>query len=116
MKLSTLLSDEVRSTFVPLSKDAEGLLQGGFGSLTISAELTETVSNNCLCGTSDNCSCPSYQQTKPRNNCSCPSDESAFAPATNGNNCTCAHGNLINNCSCKTSTTAKSNGLISVMF
>ncbi len=102
MKISKNLIEEVKNDFVPLSRDAEGQLKGGFGSVTFSGGMSPQADNNCYCGASDNCNCPYYAATKPRNNCNCPNDksaDSAFTPSQN--NCECNS----NNCNCPSHTT-----------
>lgn len=86
MKISKNLIAEVKNDFVPLSRDAEGLLKGGFGSLDVASVNGINVLNNCLCQ-DNNCHCPTQQRATVQNNCSCPyvrSEDDVL-----GNNCTC---------------------------
>lgn len=86
MKISKNLIEEVKNDFVPLSRDAEGQLKGGFGSLDVASANGINVVNNCLCG-ENNCSCPEQQRPTARNNCNCPyirQDDDVY-----GNNCDC---------------------------
>lgn len=109
MKLNKLLTDEVRSTFTPLTQDAEGELKGGFGSLLGTASpCDDDAANNCLCP-DNNCNCSSRQQSDPKNNCNCKNGEDPYQPLVGGNNCKCAGG--VNNCSCNGTSTKSSNGL-----
>ena len=111
MKLNKLLTDEVRSTFTPLTQDAEGELKGGFGSLLGTAPDGINANNNCLCS-GNNCSCPTLQKTKPMDNCDCPEGASPYSPILGGNNCKCVISGDTNNCDCSVVTTTKgSNGL-----
>lgn len=105
MKLKEILTEEVDSTFVPLSQDAEGSLKGGYGSLIgTGSPYGINASNNCLCennGVENNCSCPTLPKIRPTNNCNCPEGGSPYEPILDGNNCTCRINGDTNNCSCK---------------
>lgn len=105
MKISKNLIAEVKNDFVPLSRDAEGQLKGGFGSVTFSGGISPQADNNCYCGEMNNCSCPFNPATKQRNNCNCPYDkkaDSVYTPSLN--NCECNS----NNCNCRSASTKKS--------
>lgn len=63
--------------FVPLTKDQEGMLAGGF------VALSSGTSNNCNCNTlTNNCMCNG-------NNCSCPAERTNVNCTCRGDNCDC---------------------------
>lgn len=58
------LSDVVKSDYTELSKDSQGILRGGFGSIELpEGDGTNTVNNcecngnNCMCNGNNNCDC-----------------------------------------------------------
>ena len=103
MKISKNLIAEVKNDFVPLSRDAEGQLKGGFGSLVIASSDVEAA-NNCLCS-DNNCSClEGHQQPSMKNNCSCADGTGIFKPGPTYNNCVCYSGKKPNNCDCNINT------------
>lgn len=80
MKREKLLSEIVQSNYTELSRDAQGLLKGGFGSVSVSQMLDDFVQNNCACN-SNNCNCSNRGCQGVNNNCACA-----------GNNCNCSIG------------------------
>lgn len=103
MKISKNLIAEVKNDFVPLSRDAEGQLKGGFGSLVIASSDVE-VTDNCLCS-GNNCSClQGDQKASMKNNCSCANGAGIFTPGIGYDNCACYSGKKPNNCDCNIDT------------
>lgn len=76
MKREKLLSEIVHSNYTELSRDAQGHLKGGFGSVQVIHLTGVNAQNNCKCN-GNNCNCPT-EETGVYNNCEC-----------NGNNCNC---------------------------
>lgn len=116
MKLKSILSNQVKSDYVALTKDAEGHLLGGFGTIDVGSAIMPLADNNCVC-TDNNCDCPGRPQTRPTNNCGCPNGSGDFTPKSGGNNCECKSGVYSDNCSCPNPTSPASNsGLLPSLF
>ncbi len=114
MRLTSLLTDMVKSDFVALTTDAEGRLKGGFGTIGGNVPVMPFADNNCLCS-DNNCDCPIRPQTRPTNNCNCPYSSGDYTPKSGGNNCECKTGTSTDNCSCAT-TPPKNNGVFPALF
>ena len=120
MKLTRLLSEDVRSNYTPLSRDSEGLLVGGFGSISLGGTTGTFALNDCACNGRNNCSCReiTVMISNPTNNCTCPKDKKAEAVySASLNNCECNQ----NNCDCPspeigTSTKSNNNLLFPIAF
>ncbi len=115
MKLTRLLSEDVRSNYTPLSRDSEGLLVGGFGSISLSGTAGTFAINNCVCNGTNNCSCPEVDMmtSNPTNNCNCPKDKKAEAIySASLNNCECKQ----NNCDCSSGSGAGTNSNDDLLF
>lgn len=59
------LSDVVKSDYTELSKDSQGILRGGFGSIKLPNSNGTNGVNNCMCPPPNNCMC------NGNNNCDC---------------------------------------------
>lgn len=59
------LSDVVKSDYTELSKDSQGILRGGFGSIELPGSDGTNWVNNCECPPPNNCMC------NGNNNCNC---------------------------------------------
>ncbi len=110
MKLNNIL-EEVRTDYTPLTRDAEGNLRGGFGTIYSTVSGDSTV-NNCACG-SNNCNCMTGQRATPVNNCTCPGNSGSFNASKD--NCGCETVSTSNNCNCDAATTTKSAGSSSLV-
>lgn len=115
MRLRSQLTDLVKSDYVALTKNAEGHLLGGFGSINLGSSIMPLADNNCLCS-SNNCDCPTRPQTRPMDNCNCPNSSGDYTPQANGNNCECKTGVSSDNCSCETTTPSSNSGLLPSLF
>jgi hypothetical protein len=110
MRLGTSILERCPD-YEPLTRDSEGRLHGGFG--TINPGATAPVDNNCDCAVEtpvkgNNCKCRSPKDESLQNNCKCQGAAKAKAP---DNNCNCdadpdmtsPYAPRLNNCDCKKS-------------
>jgi hypothetical protein len=93
MRLNNIL-DEVNTDYTPLTRDSEGNLHGGFGTIFVSESSVARLTNNCICNgnnclcSGNNCDCKSGTQGgSPTNNCDCLKSTGLYSPFEN--NCDC---------------------------
>jgi hypothetical protein len=84
MRINSIL-DEVNTDFTPLTRDSEGNLRGGFGTIFVSPAVAR-LANNCMCNR-NNCDCLLTPATHPNNNCDCSKIDGDYTPVSNNCNC-----------------------------